>query len=273
MNRLLKLAKGAGHILAKNSPAILTGVAVVGVITTAVMVGRVTPEAKHRIEAFEDDLWEHERVRKDNAKHNDEEYIPGTVKASARDKIALTWRLYAPAVGSGVLTITAIIMANRIQSKRLAVAVGAYSLAEAALQEYQEATVREAGEETLKKIRTDIAQRKIDDTVPDIDGVATTGGGSELCYDNWSGRYFKTSIEDIHSAVNKFNHRLMNDVWLSLNELYSELGLERIYLGDDLGWTADKLVEPDIQTMLANGRIPVLVLDYYNPPKVRQRDY
>lgn len=65
----------------------------------------------------------------------------------------------------------------------------------------------------------------------------------------------------------------MNDVWLSLNELYSELGLERIYLGDDLGWTADKLVEPDIQTMLANGRIPVLVLDYYNPPKVRQRDY
>ena len=61
-----------------------------------------------------------------------------------------------------------------------------------------------------------------------------------LCYDTISGRYFRGDIEKIRRAENQLNLRMRDELFISLNELYSELGLPHIDAGEKLGWNIDK---------------------------------
>ena len=118
MNRITSLVLAGSGLLKKHSPAILTGVAVVGVVTTTVMAAKAAQRSKTIVDQYVD---------------QDAEQPVETPDILTKAK--LTWKIWLPTVSSGAMTITAIVMANRIQSKRLALAIGAYSLAEAALNE------------------------------------------------------------------------------------------------------------------------------------------
>jgi len=250
MNRITSLVLAGSGLLKKHSPAILTGVAVVGVVTTTVMAAKAAQRSKAIVDQYVD---------------QDAEQPVETPDILTKAK--LTWKIWLPTVSSGAMTITAIVMANRIQSKRLALAIGAYSLAEAALNEFTEATEEHAGKDVVDKIRDGIAQKKVSEhDYTDTDIVMENG--PTLCYDIWTGRYFKSDVENLNRAVNRVNQRLLCDTWMSLNELYSEIGLDQVRIGDGLGWTPDRIIELDIRAMVANDKTPVLVLDYAYPPKV-----
>ena len=101
-----------------------------------------------------------------------------------------------------------------------------------------------------------------------LDTQTAQTGGSTLCYDSWTGRYFNGSVDKIQRAVNEFNHRLINDTWMTLNELYSEIGLENATSGEGVGWTPDRLVELTNQTLLSPDNTPCYVLDFRVRPKL-----
>ena len=244
-------AKAAGRFLQRNSPQILIGIAIAGVVTTAVMAAKATPAA---IDALDEQL----------AEWPDNHDAP----LHTFDEVKVVWKLYIPAVISGGLTVTAILLANRIQSNRIAAAVGAYSLAEAALAEYQDAVLRETDKKTFEKIRDNVAQTRLDGSEVPLDTQTAQTGGSTLCYDSWTGRYFNGSVDKIQRAVNEFNHRLINDTWMTLNELYSEIGLENAASGEGVGWTPDRLVELTNQTLLSPDNTPCYVLDFRVRPKL-----
>ena len=97
--------------------------------------------------------------------------------------------------------------------------------------------------------------------------IIFVGDGETLCYDVLSGRYFKSKIDKIKKAENDLNRRMRDEMYISLNDFYYEVGLEPIKLGDDLGWNIDNgYIDLRFSSQLATDGTPCLVIDYgYGP--------
>jgi len=234
----------------KNSPTILTIMGVSGVILTAVLAVRATPKAIRIIEK--------EKLR-------DRFVLERDLKPL--DYVRLTWREYLPAVLMGSATISCIIGANSIHLQRTAAIQGIYSLTETAFKEYQAKVIQTLGEKKDEKIREEVINDHLAENPVSNAHVYITGSGETLCYDDLSGRYFKSDIERLRRAENQLNHLLFTEMWVTLNELYSEIGLEGIALGEQLGWDVDELLEFIFTSKLTDTGEPCLVLTHRSMPR------
>ena len=98
--------------------------------------------------------------------------------------------------------------------------------------------------------------------------VIITAKGDTLCFDIVSGRYFKSDIDKLKKAENELNRQMRNEMYISLNEFYYEIGLESIKLGDSLGWNIDDgYINLRFSSQLATDGTPCLVIDYEYGPK------
>jgi len=233
--------------MSKNSAVILAGVAITGVITTAIFASKAGIVAKEILEREE------------------------KLSAEPADfflSIKLTWTAYIPTVLMCSATVACIIGSSRIYRRRNAALAGAYMLAENAIQKYQDKVIATIGKKKEQTVRDDIVQDELDKHPPVEGDVIITGKGDHLCFDVLSGRYFRSDIESIRQAVNELNHNLLTDMWLPLNDLYYELSLESIELGTALGWTSDRLLEIQYTTKLTDAGEPCIVLNYNAKPDV-----
>ena len=95
-----------------------------------------------------------------------------------------------------------------------------------------------------------------------------TDNGDTLCYDSVSGRYFKSSIDQIKKAENSINRTVLTEMYVSLNEFYDELDLDHTKLGNDLGWNIDDgLIEIDFSSQIADNGKPCVVVNYSVAPR------
>ena len=248
-----KLVKTAGYKIGQNSPAILTGFAVAGVVTTTVMAVKATPLAIDELNDLIDDVPE----GSDAFCH----------APTMQEKFRATWRIYLPSVLMGTATIGCIIGAHTISSRRTAAIAGAYSLADAALKEYQEKVVEQIGATQEEKIKEKIIGDHVEANPVVEEHVANPGDDGTLCFDEPSGRYFRSDIESVRRAVNDFNKELLSSVWMSMNDFYDFLNLEAIDMGDHLGWEPENLLDVKFTSKLTPKGIPVLVLSYTPIPK------
>lgn len=237
-----------------HSPTILTGLGVAGLVSTTIMAVRATPKALDLIIDYEES---------------------NNKIATPKEIIKITWKGYAPAIVMGGVTIGCIIFANKINLRRNAALASVYSLSELALKEYKDKVVTEFGKGKAQKIKDEIIQDHVDKHPISTKEVIITGNGDTLCYDNLTGRYFKSNIEKINKALNEASKKLLTDDFVSLNEVYYELGLQGTKLGNDLGWFIGdgKIIEPDWGSCLTDDGLPCVVLDYLNPPKPNYIDY
>ena len=248
---ILKLRK----FISNNSPSLLTGLSVAGLITVVIMAVRATPKALRILE--EEALYRETR--------SDEE--TDNVPITKFEAIKLVWTCYIPAAVMGGVTIACIIGANTISLKRTAALASVYSLAKETLNEYQTRVIETIGENKHVKIKDEIAKAKIDKNPLNNNTVIVTGKGDTLCYDSISGRYFKSDIEKIRKVQNELNKDLMSEMSISLNDAYYALGLSNIKLGEDLGWSIDDgLMEFDFSSQLSEDGVPCLVIDYCVDP-------
>lgn len=247
-----KVSKSVELMVTENSTAILTGVGVVGTIATAVLTGRASFKAVEIID------------RERNTRVADtgvciESEFPITQKAK------LVWPLYLPAVGMGTATVTSIIFANRISSKRAAALAAAYGLSDKAFHEYKEKTLQHLGIKKEESLRDEIAQDRVN--LNPIEGQTIIIGDSEvLCYDAVTGRYFKSNMETIRQAENKINYEIIHQNAASLSSFYDEIGLPPTTYSDEVGWNLDNLLEMMYSTTItADGR-PCIVIDFRVAP-------
>lgn len=203
----------------RESPAILTAFAVSGVITTTVLAVRATPKAMKLL--------------------NQEAYkMKCQVEEIATSEIIkIAWKPYIPAFITGSLTIVCILGSHSIHAKRNAAIAGLYSIATGALQEYQSKVVETLGEKKEQRLRDEIAQDRLDKN-PINDGVIFANG-DVLFYDSLSGRYFKSSMEKVRSAINTFNYELLTEMYKPVNDFYYMLGLEDVESGRSQGWNIE----------------------------------
>lgn len=98
--------------------------------------------------------------------------------------------------------------------------------------------------------------------------VIITGRGETLCYDTITSRYFKCDIEKLRKVENELNKRLINEMYVSLNDFYYEIGLQATDIGDDLGWNiGDDLINLEFSSQLAEDETPCLVVGYRVAPR------
>lgn len=245
-------AKNVVNGMRQNSPTILTGLAVAGVASTAILAVRATPKALQII--------------------RDEEEAAQS-RFEAKHIVMLTWKCYIPAGIMGAATIACIIGANSINLRRNAALASIYSLTETTLKEYQAKVIETIGEKKEQAIKESIAQDRLDKNPLSSNQVIFTGYGDSLCYDSISGRYFKSDYETLRKIENDINYRLVNNVmYISLNDVYDEMGLPRSSIGDNLGWNVEKKLHFLFTSKLAEGGQPCVVIDYSVDPMVTFRD-
>lgn len=249
------IIKNMGKFAEDNSPAILAGVGVAGVAATAVLAARGATHAERILKAESHRLTE-------PATYPD---LPVPYEFTLKEKVNLTWREYIPAGVIGIGTAAAIIMSTRIGMRRTAAMTAAFSLSEKAFTEYKDKVVEQVGKNKATKVADAVAQDQVSRT-PVPGTLVVIEGSDQLCFDSWSARYFKSSMEDLKKAQNDLNHRILMDNYASLSDFYDMLGLEHTQDADDIGWNVDKLLEIEFSTCISPDQRPAISIRYRVEP-------
>ncbi len=237
----------------KHSPEILTGIGIAGMITTTVMAVRATPKALILIEERKEEI--------------------GAEKLEAMDMVKTTWACYIPAAITGTLSIACLIGASSVNARRNAALATAYTLSESALKDYQGKVIEMFGEKKNEAVKDAVAKDKVEKNPVVTREVIITEKGNTLCYDAISGRYFKSDIEKIKKAECELNRQMLDDMYVSLNDFYYEIGLDSVKLGDELGWNVDSgYIDLSFSSQLASDGTPCLVIDYSVAPRYDYRN-
>lgn len=262
---LTKIVQDTKNSMGKHSPEILTGFGIAGMFATVLLAVTATPKALKRIDA------EKERRNEELSKQAEEQGIDiyeKVTKLTPWEVTKATWKCYIPAAVTGTMSTVCLIGACSVNTRRTAALATAYKISETALHEYREKVIETIGEKKEEEVRDKVAQQKLADNPVASNTVIITTKGNTLCYDAFSGRYFRSDIEKIRRAENALNRRMFTDMYISLNEFYDELELEHTDIGRELGWNMDDgLLEIDFSSQLTEDGEPCLVISYNHSPK------
>lgn len=252
---LKRTIKSAGRVLTKYSPGILTGIGITGMIGATFMAVKATPKALYLIEAKKEES-------------EVEELTPV-------ETIKTCWKCYIPATLTTVVSAACLIGASTVSAKRNAALATAYSISEAALREYQEKVVEVIGEKKEKAVRDAVAKDQIErDPVTKSEVVIIDSNSNTLCYEPLSGRYFKSTIDKIKKAEIKLDRQMIQEMYVSLNDFYWEIGLDETDLGDKMGWNLSKgYMDLSFSSQLADDGTPCAVIVYGIPPVYDYQNY
>lgn len=243
LNQMVQQTKRAAK---KNSPVILTAVGLTGMVTSTVLAVKATPLALDLIREAEFEKGE---------------------ELTKTEVVKATWKPYMPAVGTAIFSMACIIGANSIHMRRSAALATAYKLSQSALHEFKDKAIEVVGEEKVSEIKQKISQDKVDKDPVSKTEVIITDKGKTLMYDTISGRYFESDIEEVKKIVNELNRDMLSDMYISLNQFYSAIGLQHTKAGYDLGWQCDKgLIEVEFGATIADDGRPCITIDFPYPP-------
>lgn len=252
--------KSTGQKIIDNSPAILTGIAVVGAISAVVMAVKATPAA---MDALEEDRHEREK----EAEENNED--PSEVTTTWKDAVRVCWKLYLPTTLTLTTSIAGAVASNYVSSKRAGALATAFAISQETFRTYQDKVIEEIGKKKEEGIRDKIAKDKAKASPYDGNTVILSGNGNYLFYDSYSGRYFRTDISNVDKAKNELNSKINNEMYATVNDFYDILNLrelKRIDGGESLGWSGDLMdynIHATVDKNECNGE-PYIILTFTN---------
>lgn len=260
-----KFFKSLGAKAQKHSPEILIGVGVVSMASTVVLAVKATPKALELIEEEKANKIQNATI--EEAKEWD---VNGEIPMKPLEVVKVAWKPYIPAAVSGVVSVACFIGANSVHAKRNAALATAYQLSTTAFNEYREKVVETIGEKKETAVRDKISKDKVDKNPVNDSVIIMTGKGNTLCYDSHSDRYFRSDIDKIKNAVLTLNEKMINgnEMYISLNEFYDEIGLKHTETGSVLGWRIDKgKIDIRYSAQITDDNEPCIVLDHLMPPE------
>lgn len=223
-----------------NSPAILTGIATAGVLSTAFLTGRASFQAAN--------------VLGEESPH-----------LNFKEKARLTWKFYIPAAVTGTMTVTCVIAANRIGAHRAAALATTVTILERGFEEYREKVKETFGRKKEEEVRAEVVQDRVNRETANH-ATVLVGDGDVLCRDDLSGQYFTSSVEKIRKAENDITKRIIHDSYASVSDFYELLGIEPTRLSNELGWTLDHELDIRFDSALTKENKPVLSVTYRIEP-------
>lgn len=249
-----QVAKLTEKFVTDNSPTILTGIGVAGVVATAFLTGKATLKADKILTEAKYDVW-----------NKDQTVRLSDIELEPKEQVNLVWREFVPPVLMGAATIAAIIGANQIGNRRAAALAAAYTLSEKASNEFREKVKEKLGAQKVQEMKDEIAQERVNkDHGAEL---VIVGDGKIKCLEMYTGRYFMIrSVEDLKSAQNSINYQLNNYGYASLSEFYDILDIPHTSSSDEVGWRSDKLLELAIGAAIDEDGRPVISFDYHVEP-------
>lgn len=260
MQFLNEVQQKAGEFAKENATVLLTAGGVVGTVATAVLAGRAGFKAA-------------EIIRDKELEHIHSEPVDGVIDSnnstmglSTTKKIKLVWPHFVPPVITGTATITAIVMSHRMSSAKIAGLAAAYGLAERNFSEYKEKVAEKLTGPKQTQIDDEIAQDRVNRTKGYENIVVVEG--EVLCFDEPTGRYFRSSMENIKQAVNTVNAEILNHEYATATMFYEEIGLPATTWTDEVGWNREHLMDLKYSTVLSPDNRPCIAIDFTVLPKL-----
>lgn len=241
----------AEKFVVDNSPGILTGLGVAGAVTTVILTGRAAWQA-----GMDASTQYHEALREG-------EPLPEHL-LETKHLVKTYWRGFIPAGISGVTTITCIIAANHIGTRRTAAIAAAFRLSEKLTDEYKDRVVKALGPQREEKMRSELTKERMNRAGGGENIIIV--GSEVLFYDELSGRFFKNDMETIRRAVNDINHQVNNFYSASLTDFYEAIGLSPTSFSDEVGWNTDELLDIKFSATLLDGSRPAIGITINTSP-------
>ena len=208
--------------LKKNSATILTVAAAAGVITTSVLSAKAAIKASRVLAHKEEEKGE---------------------KLTFEETISAVWTIYILPIVAGVSTIACVFGANILNQRQQASLASAYALIDSSYKEYKEKLKELYGEEAHNNIIDAIAAKKCEDVYISAGGLESAYNQEiesdtepRLFYDEYSGRYFESTIEKVLLAEYHLNRNYILRGFARLNDFYEFLGLEQTDYDEAVGW-------------------------------------
>lgn len=242
--------------VADNSPLILTGIGAAGVLTTAYLTGKASFRIGdlHRM----DEVWSKNPITRKVTYYQ---------QADLQDKKVFAkwaWPFFVPAAGAALTTIAAIILANRIGTRRAAAMAAAYTVAERGFQEYREKVQETIGKKKETEIRDAVAQDQVA-RAGIHSNMVIIGTGDSIFVDARTMRPFMSTMQDVKKAINDVNWKINTSVYASVNDWYDKVGLPRVPDGDDFGWS-NVMLDPHITTTITDDEKPAFLITFTAEP-------
>lgn len=213
MNKLLQHSR---KFLNKNASTILTCIGGAGVVVTAVMAVKATPKATRLLEAAKEKKGE---------------------DLTVLETIEIAGMTYAPTVVTGMATIACIFGANVLNKRQQAALTSAYALLNSSYRDYKKKVEELYGEAADIRVREELAKDKYEEEHFEVED------GKQLFYDDYSGRYFESTMETVLRAEYKINKKISMWGGADLNEFYEHLDVPKVDYGNYIGWSSGSLME------------------------------
>lgn len=189
-------------------------------------------------------------------------------KLSVLDILKTTWKLYLPTfslIGTGLYCV---VKSSNMDKKRNAILIANGKMWEETYKEYKNSVIETLGEKKEKNIRNNISKRKVENDDINSKTIILTNNGNTLFQDSLSNQYFRSDIDTVKKIINKMNARINSENYISLDELYHELGIESTRLSSEYGWQAGNLIEIEFNPVIAKNDEACICLEYLSMPKL-----
>lgn len=150
---------------------------------------------------------------------------------SKKEVVQECWKFYIPAAVLGGGTIACILGSNALNKKQIASLTAAYMALGKSYQQYR----RQVAERIGSEAEADILEKSKVEELAEEDKKL-------LCYEPFSNRYFHATEAELYDAFYQMNRDFSLNGEVSINNLYSYLGLDYLPEKDDMGWCSDYMI-------------------------------
>lgn len=155
---------------------------------------------------------------------------------------------YYPVFVVSVCSAGCIIGANTVSAKRNIILASAYKMSEKKIEKIFD---------NVKKTNDNNVENQVN----------TFGDGEIECFDQMSGRYFKSDLHAIRDAVDEINKAMYYGDNGYLNDFYRHLGMDTVDAFEHTVWICDGgPIGLQLSSKLSKSSRPVLVVDFFVKP-------
>lgn len=249
MKNIKYMINNFGRHLRKRKPDIYSGAGLIGNLLAIIYTAKISPKTKEEIEQAADN----------------------------REKTIIYLRNYFPVCIMYTTSSLAILYSGKLRTKQFAELASAYASARKELGDISTTIVEEIGVEAAKNVKDKLSEKLTDAKVADISEIKPDKNGEIRCYDEFSGRYFYSTLENLKKVQNDLNAALLRDEEVFLNDYFFAVHLDRLGYGDYLGWHLTKgvyeLIEFDITSVMTDEEgNPCLIVSLVTNPILLAED-